>query len=351
MTWFSDKKEKADIKYFLGMLSNSDLKKRNQAARELLKIGEASADAVISLLDSSNSISSDMAARLLVSLNSKATPALRVALQKAPFSTQEKIIDILGELRDEEAPTLLYEVLKSENYKLQILSANALGKSKNTEAVPHLLIALSDADPDVRIAALTALGKFRNAKICTNIANLLSDVEINVRISAVRALGKIKDPSAISYLVESLYDSFWWYGREDGIQTLLEVISSFGKAALDELVKAVQSEDPSVRRYALELLRPLREPRIIDLLEMAFYDMNYDVAEKALLALLEFEEKILPILFEALNSPEQWIREKAVWGMGEIGSNQAEKKLQEMLNDEAEPVRKEAMVALSKLKN
>ena len=351
MTWISDKKEKADIKYFLGMLGNSDEKKRNQAARELLKIGEASADGVISLLDSNNSISSDMAARLLVSLNTKALPALRVALQKDSFSIQEKIIGILGALRDGNASILLYEVLKSENYKLQILSANALGKSKNTEVIPHLIIALSDADSDVRIAAVTALGKFRDLKTCASIANLLSDVEINVRISAARALGEIKDPSTIPYLIDALYDSFWWYGREDGIQALLEVIGSFGKAALDELIKAMQSKDPSVRCYALELLRPLREPRIIDLLEMAFYDMNYDVAEKALFALLEFEDKILPILSDALNSPEEWIRGKAVWGMGEIGNKQTESYLQEMLKDEAESVRKEAIAALGKLKN
>jgi HEAT repeat protein len=89
----------------------------------------------------------------------------------------------------------------------------------------------------------------------------------------------------------------------------------------------------------------------MDELEMAFYDTNYDVAENALEALLEFGEGALPILEKALVNPNDWIREKAVWGLGEIGGEQATVYLLEMLGDEADSVRKEAIRSLTKLKD
>lgn len=351
MAWLSDRKEQANIKYLLEMLGNSDLKKRNQAAREFLKLGKEGAESLVSVLGSQDANLQSMAARILVRLNAQAIPALKAAMQNAPLSVQEKIIPILGEIKKPEALESLFKILKGENFKLRILAAKTLGETGASQAIPHLLVALNDTDPDVRISAVTALGRFRDPQTYVNIADLLDDVEINVRIATVKILGETKAPSIIPYLMEALHDSFWWYGREDAIQTLLDAIASFGRAALDELITAMNAKEPTVRRYAITLLRPLREPRIMDALEIAFYDTNYDVAESALEALLEFGENTLPILAEALVSPNLWIREKALWGLGEIGGEQAIIYLLEMLDDKADSVRKEAIGSLTKLKD
>ena len=351
MAWLSGKKQQVKINQLLRTLNDNDVNKRNQAARKLLAMGEASAESLVSTLNSQEPRQRELVGQILVRLGTKATPALNNAMKTAPFSTQKEIVPILGRMKNQEALDILFAISKSENYKLQILAIEALEKTKNPQAVPHLLIALNDADPDVRISAVITLGKFRDAKTYVNIADLLDDAEINVRIATAKTLEEINDTNTIPYLIEALYDSFWWYGEDERIQTLLGAIASYGKAAFNELSVAMNAKEPTVRRYAIALLSHLREPRIMGELEMAFYDTNYDVAEKALDALLKFNEDALPILSKALVSPNAWIREKSVWGLGEIGGERATVYLLEMLNDETDTVRKEAILSLSKLKD
>ncbi|RLD05036.1 MAG: hypothetical protein DRI32_04710 [Chloroflexi bacterium] len=351
MTWFSDPKEGIEIKRLLGMLSNPDLKKRNQAAREFLKLGEKGASALVATLETQDNDLRELVARILIRLGNKALPALHNTLSESSLNKQDEVIEILGEMKGKEVLEVLFQVLKNSEYRQRILAAKMLAKIGDRQATPQLLVALSDSDPDVRIAAVIALGKFRDPETYLNIVDLLSDVEINVRLAAVKVLGEIKAPSTIPYLVDALQDSFWGYDKNNAIQTLVNVIASFGKNALSELSKAMKSKDPNVRRYAISLLRPLREPQMMGALEMAFYDTNYDVAENALAALLEFGEGALPIIAKALVTPNEWLREKSVWGLGEIGGEQATIYLLEMLGDEADSVRKEAISSLKKLKD
>lgn len=348
MAWFSEKKNQRAL---LKGLASKDKKKRERAARSFLELGEEGTATLISALESQDEALRKIVSQILVRLGAKAIPSLQEALKSTPFSTQEKVIFILEKIQDPISLALILEALKNDNYELQIRAANSLGRIKDTEATPHLLVALSDSDPDVRIAVVIALGKFRDPKTYLNITDLLDDAEINVRIAAAQTLGEIGAPETISYLVDALGDSFWWYVQSDAIKTLMSVIASFGKAALDPLIEAMNAKEPTVRRYAIALLRPLKETRIIEALEMAFYDTNYDVAESALGALLEFGEDAIPILEKALSSPNQWIREKSVWGLGEIGGEQAISYLLEMLEDDAGAVRKEIIRALTKLKD
>ncbi len=309
MALFSGKK---NTKSLLKILAGADVQKRNQAARELLEMGADAAGDLVLALGSKDANLRGLSAQLLARIGRDALPALNGALPKAP---------------------------------------KALGAQGNPECLPNLLISLSDADPDVRIEALKALGKFRAPQTYPNLCDLLNDPEINVRIAAAQTLQEIGDPTTIPYLMDELYDSFWWYGREEAIQTLLNAIASFGKTALNELLDAMKANEPTVRRYAISLLRPLKEESAIDALEMAFYDTNYDVAEMALRALIEFGAGVLPILADALVSPNLWIREKAVWALGEIGGEQAVLYLLEMLNDSADSVRVESIASLTKLRD
>ncbi len=348
MAWFSEKKNQ---KALLKGLTSKDKKKRDQATRAFLELGEEGTAILVDALGSQDEALRKIVSQVLVRLGIKSIPSLRGALKSTPLSTQEKVIFILEKIQDPRSLALILEALKSDNYELQVRAANSLGRIKQAEAIPHLLVALSDSDPDVRIAVVIALGKFRDPKTYLNITDLLDDAEINVRVAAVQTLGEIGAPETIPYIVDALYDSFWWYGRSDASETLMTVIASFGKAALEPLIEAMNAKEPTVRRNAIGLLRPLKEARIIETLEMAFYDTNYDVAESALVALLEFGEDVLPILDKALGSSNPWIREKSVWGLGEIGSEQATAYLLEMLEDEADAVRKEVIRSLTKIKD
>ena len=348
MAWFSDKN---NTRVLLRALGSNDINKRNQAASEFLQMGEEGAEILISALDSQDPTLRELSARILVKLDAQALPALSAALKNAPPATKEEVFKILGKLKSQASFELLIASLKGTKFQEQILAAKTLGEIGDPQAIPQLLVALSDGDPDVRIAAATALGKFRAPQTYPNIADLLDDVEINVRMAAAKILGEIHDPITIPYLAEALRDSFWWLGRDEAIEILMGVIASFGKDALDDLIEVMGDKEPSVRRFAIALLRPLKEPRILEGLEMAFYDNNYDVSETALEALIEFEEIALPILVEAIGSPTEWLRMKAVNGLGEIGGDQAVIHLLEMLGDKSPIVRKETIGALKKLKD
>jgi HEAT repeat protein len=348
MAWFSEKKNQNAL---LKGLASKYPKKRDQAARAFLELGEEGTATLVGALGSQDEALRKIVSQILVRLSAKSIPALQGALKSAAFSTQEKVISVLEKIQDPRSLALILEALKSDNYELQVRAAKSLGAMQYAEAIPHLLVALSDSDPDVRIATVIALGKLRDPKTYLNIADLLDDAEINVRMATAQTLGEIGASETIPYLVDALHDSFWWYGRSDAIKMLMKVIASFGKDALDPLIEAMGAKEPTARRYAIALLRPLKEERIIESLEMAFYDTNYDVAESALVALLEFGENILPILDKALGSSNQWIREKSVWGLGEIGGEQATTYLLELLEDEADAVRKEAIGSLIKLKD
>ncbi len=348
MAWFSEKK---NTRILLKALNSSDPKKRNRAAREFLKLGEEGAESLVSALGSQDANLREITARIFIRLNKQALPALNAALQNAPFAVQKEAAAILGQIKSPDSLEILFEILKEKDYKRQVLAAKTLGEIGDATAIPRLLVALSDSDPDVRIAVVTALGKFHAPQTYINIADLLDDPEINVRQAAAKTLGETADPSVVPYLVEALRDPFWWYGREQSNAALLEAIAKFGKDALEPLSEVMTDKEPTARRYAISLLGPLKDPRILEPLRMALYDTHYDVARMAVEALAGYGRHAISIFVEALSSPNDWLREQAVFGLGKIGSEDVVETIMEMLNDHIPEVRKQAIQSLADLKD
>ena len=217
--------------------------------------------------------------------------------------------------------------------------------------MPQLLNTLSDADPDVRIAVAQAIGGFRDSATYLNLADLLDDPEINVRQAAAQVLAETDDANIVPYLVEALYDSFWWYGREEAMQVLLASIRKFGAQAYESLEKAMNAQEPTVRRFAISLLAPLKDPRSLEPFQMAFYDPNYDVAGMAADALVQQGQAAIPIFAEALYSPNEWIREKAIESIAKTGGRNAVETLLPLLVDANPNIRAATVIALGVLKD
>lgn len=346
MAWFGKKNS------LLRDLGSDDSKKRNQAARELFALGEEGAESLLTVFAKEDENAKKIAAQILIKLDGKAIPVIQAAFREAPLEQKKEMISVLGGMKDNDARQMLFNLLKHKQYKVRIFTLQALSNHADEETIRQVLAALSDEDPDVRIAAIYTLGSFRAPQTYLHLADRLDDPEINVRIAAAKVLGEIKSLDTLPDLLDALKDSFWWYERDEAIQVLLQTIASFGDAALDDLLAAMKEPIPTLRRYAIQLLRQLKDPRIMESLEMAFYDPNYDVAENALVALLDFGEASLPILQNALHNPNAWLRQKAAWGLGEIGGQKATNLLLAIVGDQDEDeVRKEAIRALAKLKN
>ncbi len=351
MAWFADKKQELDVKRLIGMLRESDASKRNNAARQLIAIGANAAPGLVAALRSKDPVLHKFVPQILVRIGADAIPVLTKAIQTGDATSQILAADILGEIGDAVALPVLLQILPSEHYKVQVAAALALGKIGDKRGLPQLMNTLSDADPDVRIAVAQAIGQFKEPATYLNIADLLDDSEINVREAAAQALADTDDTSMIPYLVDALYDSFWWYGRESAIKTLLEAIRKFGAQAYEPLAKAMSAKEPTTRRFAISLLAPLKDPRALEPLQMAFYDPNYDVAGMAATALAGYGQAAMPIFAEALNSPNQWIREKAIESIAQIGGQDVLETLLPLLMDANPQIRAATVIALGALKD
>jgi HEAT repeat protein len=331
----------------LQALLSEDPKKRSRAAREILNEGEAGAEMLLSAFEESDIRLQKAARQLLLKLGDAALPVLERALREdSSPPVQRGAAETLAAFGTENAFEILIRALKEGTPPQQRLAAEVLGKAGYEKALPHLLVALTAPYPTIRIAAITALEHFRAPEISRHIADLLQDPEIEVRVAAANALKKRGDPSILPDLVDSLRDSFWWYERKGETNALLEAIAFFGAEARDPLLRLMNEKEANVKRYAIRLLARLHDNSLLETFELAFYDTNYDVSETALKALVEFGEEALPILVNALSSPHEWIRQKAVYGLGAIKGDEAFIHLLEMLEDSSPSVRKEAIRVL-----
>ncbi len=180
---------------------------------------------------------------------------------------------------------------------------------------------------------------------------LLEDPQITVRQAAAIALGETKHPQALPYLMVALRDPFWWYEREQAAGELLKAIEGMGTVAVEALLEALTDSEMTVRRYAARLLGSVKDPRAIEKLGLALYDMHFEVGQEAAESLAGFGPVGLKLLAEALHHPEAWLRQHAIAGLTLSGDKRIVPAILEMLNDPEREVQKQAIEALGELKD
>jgi HEAT repeat protein len=119
-----------------------------------------------------------------------------------------------------------------------------------------------------------------------------------------------------------------------------------GAAAVDPLIEALQDKEGAVRKFAVILLGNLKDPRAMEPLAMAQYDLYHEVGKIAAVALAGFGVPAVPLLSGALQHPEMWIRIHAVRALGGIKDPESTTLLLEMLNDPEREVKKQAIESL-----
>jgi HEAT repeat protein len=231
-------------------------------------------------------------------------------------------------------------------------AAIALGRIGDPKAIPPLLNSLKDREDEVRIAACLSLGLFKDPGTFDEITNvLLDDPKIEVRQAAANALGNTQHPKAVPYLLEALHDSYWWYERESAAGDLLKAIEKMGSAAVDPLIEALQDKEGAVRKFAVILLGKIKDPRAMEPLAMAQYDLYHEVGSASAEALAGFGAPAIPLLTEALSHPEMWIRIHAVRALGQMKESQAVSLLLNMLHDPEREVKKQTIISLGTLED
>ena len=124
-----------------------------------------------------------------------------------------------------------------------------------------------------------------------------------------------------------------------------------GAAAVEPLIEALGDKEGTVRKFAAILLGKLGDPRAIEPLSLALYDLHHEVGEVSAQALAHFGAPAMDVLVEALSHPEMWIRIHAMEALSTIRDTRVVTILLEMLDDPEREVKKRAIQSLGKLKD
>jgi HEAT repeat protein len=348
MNWITGGKQ-AEAKRLLTQLA--DVTQRDHAAQELMRLDADSVPVLIEALQTRDLNLLPVYQQVLARIPS-ASPLLIKVFSTAHPIIRARIADVLGVRKDKSAVPVLLDAMSGEYYTVRARAAIALGRIGEKQALEPLLNALKAAEDDVRIGACLGLGYFKDPSTFDDITNiLLDDPKIEVRQAAAKALGSTGHPAAMPYLMEALHDSYWWYEREVAAGDLLTAIEKMGDAAVEPLIEALKDKEGTVRKFAAVLLGRLKDPRSIEPLGMALYDLHHDVGKVAAEALVNFGTASFEVLVEALDHPEMWIRIHTVDILPGIVEPRVALVLLEMLKDPEREVKIHVIAAMGELKD
>jgi HEAT repeat protein len=170
--------------------------------------------------------------------------------------------------------------------------------------------------------------------------DLLNDSDWAVRREAVVTLGEMGDQRCVEPLVRALQDGDWQV-REAAV----EALGMVGSPAVEPLMKLLRSWDH--RKFAIRALGKVKDERVLEPLIAQLRSDEF--AEDATEALVDLGVPAVPRLVTALKDKEENIRKQAIIALGRIKSPEALDPLIEMLKDTDWFARLTAVAAIEKI--
>jgi len=170
--------------------------------------------------------------------------------------------------------------------------------------------------------------------------DLLKDTDWAVRREAVITLGEMGDERCVEPLVRALQDGDWQV-REVAI----EALGMVGSPAVEPCIKLLRSWD--YRKYAIRALGKIKDERVLDPLISQLRSDEF--GEDATDALVDLGPPAVEKLVMALSDKDENIRKQAVIALGRIKEPSAIDPLIEKLRDKDWYTRLTAAAALEKI--
>jgi HEAT repeat protein len=227
-------------------------------------------------------------------------------------------------------------------------AASALARIGDPQTLPLLIELLRDKERIPRMAAAYAVVKFNDPRWLAPLSDmLLEDPEIEVRTAAADAMAQSHNQAVIPCMVEALQDSFWWHERdESAVAPLIEAVASFGPEAVPALVEALRHPEGAARQNAVNVLAMIGDPRSVEPLSVALYDVHFEVGQAAGLALARFGPASFDILEEATRASDTGIRLHAINALGLVKDPRALSLLASLLRDPDRQIVKQSVRSL-----
>lgn len=331
----------------LDSLGKADLQARSQDE----EVGNAllGPDAVATLIDGLNSRSSDCRARVAEMLGDL-TPS-------APELLERALSALLERLEDSEVEVRCAAAIAFRNFCVTYSDESEVWEF-GPKAVPILRRLLRDPGPRMRASALKtldALIELGSGKLPVPLLiEMLSDPGIDVRTESARMLGELGGEAAASALYELIKAL-----RDPSAQvrgsaaTALGKFGTRGEPAVDRLIEMIQTDEVANRIHAAESLGAIgaaASPAGFAL-RLTLKHPNNSLRGVAADALGRIGILAVSELMEALQDGCEWVRERAAWGLGRLGTGAAPavSRLIASLADESERVQNNAAEALAKI--
>ncbi len=260
--------------------------------------------------------------------------------------------------------------------KLRLLNAIDESDEYNEEHLKVLGILLEDEDPEVRAGAAMAIWNYPEVQFIDKLFELaINDPSQEVRSQAIKTLGR--------YIYEGLTNDYELFSTGPMADILApELPLEDFLRVKNFLINIFHNENLPLesRRCAVESLGFLSDPEVIEVIEEAYhhpdaqmkvsaifamgrsglerwepiilseiqseiYDIRYEAVKAAGEAMVE---KAVPLLVNIALSPKEdkALRMEAIWSLGLIGGEEAEKALSTLCYDPDPDVREVAEAAL-----
>ncbi|MCE0521699.1 MAG: HEAT repeat domain-containing protein [Methylacidiphilales bacterium] len=251
-------------------------------------------------------------------------------------------------LKLERAQIIIYLQMERADLASAVFD-DILKGSPNDTVITDLL---TNSDPLVRGGAVRVLGLTGKATFIPALTTATKDSDKNVRRAAVAALGGIKDPSTVPPLIDALKDSYWFV-RSDAAEALR---GERDPRALKPLLDAMSDSDSSVQNAAEGALvticaTPGANVSTDDLASHLNNPNQKVVMISAICLAVLKDPRAVPVLLNAVSSPDLDTRLQAIKGLGETGDPSVIPTLRETLKDPDVNIRGWSIIGLGNLKD
>jgi len=229
---------------------------------------------------------------LLENPNAKIRANAAYALHfQSSHKVRETLIQALG---DEDAKVKTYAAHTLKHIKIK-------ANEEENEVSRKLFGLFSNENTDVRIEALWTFGSIRKnptSEEVTQLINLLKDEELYIRWGAARALGFLKAKSALSALIQMVWDEKYDYPWAYAIWAAVQIEPGFSEVVKengweDAYIKDLHDDDADKRVKATEILEKIGTEKALPALKELCKDYKKN-SGKERRAIQEIEERIRP---------------------------------------------------------
>lgn len=330
-------------------LDAEDIETRKAVIVALGRIGDARAvPALVAAINRDDELTIPVAGALGKIGDRRAFDALLELIGDSDAAVRQAAISAINSLGHPEMAARAAVLMNDPNPYVRESAVRIAGYFGYDECADLLLERCRDEDENVRRAAVEHIPYIEDRRVLAVLAEALETATPRVRAAAASAFAQVESARALPYLLKALDDEDAWVryfaARSIGRHGYSE--------SLDALVKLAESDAArQVRIAAVDALGHIGGPRAVAVLAALGETVEPDLMGAALNALGHIgHPDALPPLLDALRSPDQARRIKAIESLGGRGGENVASTLQWVAAADADAVVAQAAIdALARL--